>query len=164
MREICTSRFDEGEVETECWGDTRAPATERAGNTQGFPTLPRHLPTLLFSTAKAGWTRRKKEGAPAESSELSCDAAPHNDVLSHGFSVPGSGMLTYTDFLGDKAGIRFTSQKSLWFLPIFPQLNGCHAYNLVQVGRIGSRARQCSRFQGLNALLALVGGIHDRHF
>src|ERR1700693_1665274 len=31
-------RFDEGEVETESWGDTRAPATERAGNTQGFPT------------------------------------------------------------------------------------------------------------------------------
>jgi hypothetical protein len=48
MRKICTSRFDEGEVETECWGDTRAPATERAGNTQGFPTLPRHLRTLLL--------------------------------------------------------------------------------------------------------------------
>src|ERR1700682_1558700 len=39
-------RFDEGEVETESWGDTRAPATERAGHTQGFPTLPRHLSTL----------------------------------------------------------------------------------------------------------------------
>src|ERR1700687_3143895 len=39
-------RFDEGEVETEGWEDTRAPATERAGHTQGFPTLPRHLSTL----------------------------------------------------------------------------------------------------------------------
>src|ERR1700687_4520628 len=39
-------RFDEGEVETEAWEDTRAPPTERAGHTQGFPTLPRHLSTL----------------------------------------------------------------------------------------------------------------------
>src|SRR5260370_35403326 len=44
-------QFDEGEVETEGWGDTRAPATERAGNTQGFPKLPRHLPTLLLPNA-----------------------------------------------------------------------------------------------------------------
>src|SRR6202158_5867027 len=51
-------RFDEGEVETEGWEDTRAPATERAGHTQGFPTLPRHLSTLpgygLYSTGILG--------------------------------------------------------------------------------------------------------------
>src|ERR1700719_498616 len=48
-------RFDEREVETASWGDTRAPATERAGNTQGFPRRPRHLSTLLDPRCCPQW-------------------------------------------------------------------------------------------------------------
>ncbi len=40
-------RFDERGVETEVWGDTRAPATERAGqHARPHLLLPRHSSTL----------------------------------------------------------------------------------------------------------------------
>jgi hypothetical protein len=48
MRQIRTSGSMSERWRRGFWGDTRAPATERAGNTQGFPGLPRHLSTLLI--------------------------------------------------------------------------------------------------------------------
>jgi hypothetical protein len=48
-------RFDEGEVETETWEDIRAPATERAGNMQGFPTTtapPPYSTWILFGSSR----------------------------------------------------------------------------------------------------------------
>jgi len=47
-------RFDEREVETASWDDTRAPATDRAGNMQGVPRRPRHLSTLLATHGSLG--------------------------------------------------------------------------------------------------------------